>query len=570
MHTARRLLVLSAVLLPALVAVPAAPAADILVPQDAATIQAGIDLAADGDRVLVAPGTYPERIDFTGKAIILEATGGPEATIIDGGGEEAGAGHTVTIADSGADGAVLRGFTITGGFGSSGSFGAGEGGGILVTGAAPLIEDCRITDNRGIDGAGLEVRGGDVRVVASVFEANAGFVGGGLYAQGGRITVERSDFLANTASNDGGGVAILWQTEAVLTEVRLERNHSLQFGGGLYANHADLDLSWLTLEDNGLVEPTDDGVGQVFSTLGGGGMYVTSVSGRLDASRFEENDAAFGAGAYIAGGSENFTVSNSLFARSNGTGSLYFNASSPHVVNCTVAEPGGFLLPTFSTFGALPVLKNTVLQGTPGGSGEARLEYCLVEGSAGVGIVGEGTIFGDVDLDPDNDYTPRAGSLAIDAGNNLAVPEGATTDVLGNERFFDDPDTPDTGQGTPPIVDIGAVEFGSGVEGGEGGITAAGDAPAALLASVRATPNPFNPRTEIRFALDRAASVRIDIHDARGRRVDVLRPGPLPAGPQAVAWDGTGRDGRALATGVYLAVVRADQARQTLKMTLVR
>jgi hypothetical protein len=32
-------------------------------------------------------------------------------------------------------------------------------------------------------------------------------------------------------------------------------------------------------------------------------------------------------------------------------------------------------------------------------------------------------------------------------------------DLDGNPRFVDDPDTDDTGHGTPPIVDMGAYEY---------------------------------------------------------------------------------------------------------------
>ncbi|GIV82964.1 MAG: hypothetical protein KatS3mg051_2318 [Anaerolineae bacterium] len=49
-------------------------------------------------------------------------------------------------------------------------------------------------------------------------------------------------------------------------------------------------------------------------------------------------------------------------------------------------------------------------------------------------------------------------SPAIDAGNNVAVPITVTTDLDGNERFEDIPTVPDTGSGTPPIVDMGAYE----------------------------------------------------------------------------------------------------------------
>ncbi len=49
-------------------------------------------------------------------------------------------------------------------------------------------------------------------------------------------------------------------------------------------------------------------------------------------------------------------------------------------------------------------------------------------------------------------------SPAIDAGNNAAVPAGVTTDLDGNPRFVDIPTIPDTGNGTPPLVDMGAYE----------------------------------------------------------------------------------------------------------------
>jgi serine protease len=57
--------------------------ATIRVPSDRATIQAGINAAANGDTVLIAPGTYSENINFSGKAITVTSEQGPQVTIID-------------------------------------------------------------------------------------------------------------------------------------------------------------------------------------------------------------------------------------------------------------------------------------------------------------------------------------------------------------------------------------------------------------------------------------------------------------------------------------------------------
>ena len=58
-----------------------------------------------------------------------------------------------------------------------------------------------------------------------------------------------------------------------------------------------------------------------------------------------------------------------------------------------------------------------------------------------------------------DDYRLGSGSPCLDAGDNGAVPKDVLTDLLGNPRFVDDPETTDTGLGTPPIVDMGAYEY---------------------------------------------------------------------------------------------------------------
>ncbi|MBD3220956.1 hypothetical protein GF314_06905 [bacterium] len=540
-------------------------AIDIAVPADAPTIGEAIALASSGDRILVAPGTYAERIDYSGKDLVIESTGGAAVTVIDGGGEP---GHVVVFASGESRAAVLRGFTVTGGFGSGGSDGVGAGGGVLVDGASPLIEDCVIADNDGIYGAGLQSVDGDVLVRGTRFVDNMGIQGGGIAAEGGRLVVENCEFEANFAGY-GGAIAVLWNAEAELRTSQFTGNSAHQFGGAIYATHAQLRATWLTVVDNGEATPTDDGVGQVFSTFGGGGIYTTGTSGRIELSRFVANTAFAGGGLYIAGDGEMELV-NLLVARSNtALGGVYSNTSSPLIASCTIVDSGTFAL--FTTYNAAPTVANSILAGggNIGGNGLTQLDYSLVDGSVTATSVGEGNVFGEALLDAAADYVPLAGSPVIDAGDNARVPADVTVDLLGNDRFFDDPGTPDGGNGQAPIVDMGAIEFGSSLPG-DSDVTAARDVPGAGLATVTVAPNPFNPRTELRLALDRAADVRVAVYDARGRLVERIDAGRLDAGRHAIAWDGTDRDGRALSAGVYLAIVRAGAQERMVKMSLVR
>lgn len=79
-----------------------------------------------------------------------------------------------------------------------------------------------------------------------------------------------------------------------------------------------------------------------------------------------------------------------------------------------------------------------------------------------------------------------------------------------------------------------------------------GPAPAAAWARLLPNvPNPFNPRTDLRFALEGQGTVSLAVYDARGRLVRDLGARAYPAGEHAVAWDGRDASGRGAATGVY-------------------
>ncbi len=83
-------------------------------------------------------------------------------------------------------------------------------------------------------------------------------------------------------------------------------------------------------------------------------------------------------------------------------------------------------------------------------------------------------------------------------------------------------------------------------------------------------PNPFNPKTMIRFALPNTGQARLDVFDVEGRRVRVLANGNHDAGEYELSWDGRDDAGRSLSSGVYFYRLQAEDLNQTRKMLLLK
>lgn len=83
-------------------------------------------------------------------------------------------------------------------------------------------------------------------------------------------------------------------------------------------------------------------------------------------------------------------------------------------------------------------------------------------------------------------------------------------------------------------------------------------------------PNPFNPRTVLRFSLPAAGQVRLTIYDQAGHRVRRLVDGHRDAGEHRVHWDGTKRSGAHVSSGVYISVLEFSDHRQMRRMVLAK
>jgi len=246
-----RAFLVSFLLFPALGAEPAA-AVTRHVPADHATIAAALAAAGAGDTVLVAPGTYAERVTLA-SGVVLRGAGAPGDAVIDA----TGGGPCVTAVDCAA-GTWLEGFRLVGGTGGSQS-------GSTVGGA-------------------LRVAGGIVRVRDCVFDAGAATFGGGSAATYANLVLERCTWLAGSAEYGGGHFQA--GGDLTLRDVRFEAPHAVQ-GGALFAtNGARVNV------DGALVRSASA------EDEGGAMRFDTSVA-TLGLVRFE-NNVAGGRGGAIA------------------------------------------------------------------------------------------------------------------------------------------------------------------------------------------------------------------------------------------------------------------------------
>jgi hypothetical protein len=100
--------------------------------------------------------------------------------------------------------------------------------------------------------------------------------------------------------------------------------------------------------------------------------------------------------------------------------------------------------------------------------------------------------------------------------------------------------------------------------------TAAPGAPAVVARLLDPAPNPFNPRTLIRFDLAVPGVVDLSVYDLAGRRVRTLAAGTQAAGEHSVLWTGDDARGRTLPSGVYLVQLRAGGTVQSQRAVLAR
>ncbi len=221
-------------------------AATINVPADQPNIQTAINVAADGDVVRVAAGTYVENLNFAGKDIVVESTAGAVTTIIDGN----GINSVVTFSQSEPRTAILRGFTITNGR-------ASEGGGIVVLSASPTIEKNIVTGNVACAGAGIGlgfaaplIRNNDI-VSNQKGGCSGGIGGGGISIRGGARPEIYENVIAMNTSTDGAGLSLFASGLPTIARNEIWGNNAGRQGGAIkMVNSSNVLIVNNTIYDN--------------------------------------------------------------------------------------------------------------------------------------------------------------------------------------------------------------------------------------------------------------------------------------------------------------------------------
>lgn len=314
--------------------------------------------------------------------------------------------------------AVLDGFWITSGNANTGNFPDNAGGGMYIRYGSPVIRNCTFIGNRA-SGSGAAVY---------INEANPLF--------------ENCRFLNNNAGSDGGAALIVDAGSSTYT----------RFVNCSFFNNS-----------------TSNG--------NGGALRLAYGAARFSNCLFTGNDAAFDGGAMHVRGNGNSPrafVYNSTFvgntAASDGGAIAIPSSSEAHIYNSIAWYNSDGVFPTGDPREQISL------------GGNADVQYCCIQGWSATHFPGAGNLGANphfVDADGpnntfgglDDDCRLDTSSQLIDRGSNSlnafdyadldrdgVIIEGVPFDLDFNRRRVDAP-VADTGEGTAPLLDIGAYEW---------------------------------------------------------------------------------------------------------------
>ncbi len=259
--------------------------------------------------------------------------------------------------------------------------------------------------------------------------------GGGMYNDSGSPILMNCIFVVNSAEY-GGGLANSSDSNPTLINCIFFNNSAGKMGGGVYEGSGSGSTLVNCLVSNNYAPY-------------GGGMYSSDSNTTLANCTFAWNLAQSGGGVDIISG--NIVATNCIFWGNSDTDGRDESAQ------------------IYIDGGVVPAIDCCCIEGwtsTLGGVGDISGDPMFIDADGPDNIVGT----------EDDDLRLSAGSLCIDAGDNIVVAldtsdldgdgdmsERIPFDLDGNLRFVDDPFSDNCGFPDPPeyleIVDMGAYEF---------------------------------------------------------------------------------------------------------------
>ena len=315
---------------------------------------------------------------------------------------------------------------------------SGYGGGMSNDrNANPSLTQVTFSENTAKYGAGLSNRLSSPSLTQVTFSSNEAFdSGGGMFNQSSSPQLINVTFSNNTAPYDsgggsGGGMVNEAGSSPQLINVTFSANYAYAFGGGMLNHSSSPQLTNVIFNSNGV-----EGCG--------GGMANRSGSSPQLINVVLRSNSGFTCGGGLFNDSSNPTLVNVTFngniVYNDSGGGIYNDNSSPTLTNVILwgnTAPSGAGI--YNAGSSAPVISYSDIQGGYAGTGNINADPLFMDAANG-------------------NLRLQLTSPAIDAGNNAALPAGVTTDLDGNLRRVDIPTIPDSGSGTPPIVDMGAYE----------------------------------------------------------------------------------------------------------------
>ncbi len=444
------------------------------------TIQEGINVAFDGDTVIVAPGTYTGNgnrdIDFNGKALTVRSIDPNDpnvvaATIIDCNGTESEPHRGFYFYSGEDENSVLNGLKITNGYGpDQGSH--SRGGAICCISASPTIRNCTFSDNSAYwEGGGMYNQSSSPILTNCTFSWNTLVgMGGGMCNQSSSPKLTNCTFSGNLANSRGGGM-INYSSSPMVTNCTFNENQAHDMGGGMFnqgsnsltltnctfsMNHAGSGGAMLNSGSSPML--TNCTFSDNRGDLTGGGIHnQDNSSPKFTNCTFSRNSVQRnGRGGVMYSWDSNPTLTNCTFSRNsvqtNGRGGVMYSwDSNPTLTNCTLSNNLAGEYGVVYNYDSNPTVNNCILWANTGsqiynyGTSSPTVTYCNVQdGYDGAGNINVDPCFVNADSD---DFHLRPDSLCIDVGDPNYVAGPNETDLDGNPRVIGG------------RIDMGAYEF---------------------------------------------------------------------------------------------------------------